>query len=38
MNSISLFRQFEPNVMNNHTCEMIDFINGGKITKPFYVI
>ena len=21
---------------DNHTCEIIDFINGGKINKPFY--
>ena len=25
-------------IMNNHTCEIIDFISGGKINKPLYFI
>ena len=25
-------------IMNNHTCEIIDFISRGKINKPLYFI
>ena len=25
-------------IMNNHTCEIMDFISGGKINKPLYFI
>ena len=25
-------------IMNNHTCEIIDFISGGKIHKPLSIL
>ena len=33
----SSWRDYEI-IINNHTCEFIDFINGGKINKPHYFI